>query len=802
MAAEMILVTGATEILKKLGYVIAQEIGLAWGVEDDLKKLQSTLQMIAAVTDDAEKKQLSDSSVRLWLERLKDAAYDADDVLDEFSYEVMRRREMGRLKFKVCHLVSSSNPLAFRLKMARKVKHINKIFDEICKEKDRFQLQMVSSSTSVRSSGHKNRETVAFGEDSEIVGRENDKSKIVELLISSMALGDKNENEKISVVPIVGMGGIGKTSLAQLVYKDASIVKHFETRIWVCVSNHFDFNEILGGIMESITRTKCDSSITLDTLVNLVQERLTGRKYLLVLDDLWNENVDEWFTLKRWLAVGAMGSKVLVTTRINQVASIVQGTIPPYILQQISTEECWSIIKEEAFAPGGALETPGMTEIGKEIARKCCGLSRAARSIGTLMHSKKDEKDWLSISKNEVWDIPESRNKILQILKLSYDHLPVHLKQCFSYCSIFPKDWKIEKEALIRLWMAEGFLQSPYELTDKSIEDIGNEYFNILLSNSFFQDIETDGFNEVQTCKMHGLIHDLAQIVAGKYECSTVKANETIDVLKVCRLSYASDESTLKIFSKTLSEGKKLRTVVTMYAPGKDFNIGGFFTASKNLRVLDMSAFRNMKLPASSISKLRHIRYLNLSHCELGNVINDLSSLYNLQTLVLCGSKFLELPRNIGSLKNMRHLNISYTMITALPDSIISLCNLQTLDLSQCTEFQAFPRGIEAWEYIRCIDVSGTKVKELPDGIASYKYLSTLKFNFCKNLEALPRDIGKLKLLRCLDIEGTSIKVMPESCLNSFRPHFGSSHFLRKAIIGTSRFIRGASPNRTKTGHP
>ncbi|XP_026405132.1 putative disease resistance protein RGA3 [Papaver somniferum] len=383
MAAEMILVTGATEILNKLGYVIAQEIGLAWGVEDDLKKLQSTLQMIAEVTDDAEKKQLSDSSVRLWLERLKDAAYDADDVLDEFSYEVMRRREIGRLKFKVCDLVSSSNPLAFRLKMARKVAHINKIFDEICKEKDRFQLQMVSSSTSSgRSSGHKNRETVAFGEDSEIVGRKNDKSKIVELLIGSMALGDTNQKEKISVVPIVGMGGIGKTSLAQLVYKDASIVKHFETRIWVCMSNHFDFNEILGGIMESMTRTKCDSTISLDTLVNLVQERLTGRKYLLVLDDLWSQNIEEWITLKRWLAVGAMGSKVLVTTRINQVASIVQGMIPPYILQQISTDECWSIIKEEALAPGGALETPGMTEIGKEIARKCCGLSRAARSIG------------------------------------------------------------------------------------------------------------------------------------------------------------------------------------------------------------------------------------------------------------------------------------------------------------------------------------------------------------------------------------------------------------------------------------
>ncbi|KAI3955866.1 hypothetical protein MKW98_006226, partial [Papaver atlanticum] len=143
MVVETVLVSGVTEILKKLGSVAAQEIGLAWGVENDLKKLQNTLKMLAAVTDDAERKQISDSSVGLWLERLKDAAYEADNVLDEFSYEVMRRDDMIGKRVKVRNLISSSNPLAFRLKMARKIKHINQMFDEICKEKDSFHLQMI-----------------------------------------------------------------------------------------------------------------------------------------------------------------------------------------------------------------------------------------------------------------------------------------------------------------------------------------------------------------------------------------------------------------------------------------------------------------------------------------------------------------------------------------------------------------------------------------------------------------------------------------------------------------------------------
>ncbi|XP_026421219.1 disease resistance protein RGA2-like isoform X2 [Papaver somniferum] len=669
-------------------------------------------------------------------------------------------------RVKVWNLVSSSNPLTFRLKMARKIKDINQIIDEICKEKDIFQLQMICcNSIADRHRERKYRETVAFVEDSEIFGRKSDKSNIVELLINSSA--SNNQVEKISVIPIVGMGGLGKTSLTQLVFKDDVIVKHFEPRVWVCVSDHFNFSELRGGIVESITRTKCDSSLTLDTLVNMVQEHLTGKKYLLVLDDLWNENAEEWLTFKRWLVVGAQGSKILVTTRVNQVASVVRGAICPYKLQQLSVDECWYIVKKEAFAPGGAAETPELEEIGKEIARKCRGLPLAARTIGSLLHSKEDVKDWLSIMKNEIWDIPETNSKIIQILKLSYDNLPAHLKQCFSYCSVFPKDWKIEKETLIRLWIAEGFLQSSDEQKEKSTEDIGNDYFNILLSYSFFQDVEKDEFGDIQTCKMHDLIHDLAQIVVGKHGYSSLKAHEMEHISNIHRLAYVADAGSLEAFCDALSNGKKLRTVVTINGPGTYLNPQSFFIGAKNLRVLDMSAFRGMTVPTSSMSNLRHLRYLNLSYCEISHSLNDICSLYNLQTLVLCSSKFQELPRNFGSLKNMRHLNLSCTMITTLPESVTRFCNLRTLNLSQCTEFQMFPGGIGAWKHLRLLDVSGAGITQLPDCITSFKNLRKLEFKLCKNLDVLPNNIGDLKLLRCLDLEDTGIEVLPDSCLNS-----------------------------------
>ncbi|OVA08791.1 Disease resistance protein [Macleaya cordata] len=227
-----------------------------------------------------------------------------------------------------------------------------------------------------------NRETTSFVEDSEVVGRDIDKSKIVNMLLmtigsSSSSLSNYNkqeENEKLSVIPIVGMGGLGKTTLAQSVYNYESVKKHFELRIWVYVSVDFDVKRLLREIILSITGSKCDDASSMDVMVRRVHESLTGKKFLLVLDDLWNVNHEKWEKLKSLLTIGDQGSKIIVTTRSNVVASIVRGVIPQYNLQQLSDDECWFIIRQRAFAPGGAIETPNLVAIGKEIVKKCGGL--------------------------------------------------------------------------------------------------------------------------------------------------------------------------------------------------------------------------------------------------------------------------------------------------------------------------------------------------------------------------------------------------------------------------------------------
>ncbi|XP_026381381.1 putative disease resistance protein RGA3 [Papaver somniferum] len=185
-----------------------------------------------------------------------------------------------------------------------------------------------------------------------------------------------------------------------------------------------------------------------------------------------------------------------IDTKLDELAS----DKVKFLLEQtgsIDTAYDQNTEQSKAFSFGGAIETPAMTNIGQEIATKCAGLPLAANFLGSLMRLKKTELEWLSIRDNDILNTPENQNKTNLILKLSFDNLPSHLKQCFSYCCVFPKGWEIKRETLIQLWMAEGFIQPSHRDCKRSIEDIGNDYFQNLLSSSFFQDVEKDKLGDI-----------------------------------------------------------------------------------------------------------------------------------------------------------------------------------------------------------------------------------------------------------------------------------------------------------------
>ncbi|KAK8571479.1 hypothetical protein V6N12_027567 [Hibiscus sabdariffa] len=403
-------------VVSKAASVAAEQMSLAWGFKKELQRLGNSLEMIGVFLLDAEEKQKEINSVKLWLQRLKDVAHEADDVLGELDYETLRRKvEIGnRKRSKVRNFCSSSNPIVFRLKMANKIKDILNCLDELNKLAKDFGLQQLAidqKSPGALLEGS-NVETVSFLDDSHIVGRKNDVSNVVDLLVSP------KDEQVVTVVPIVGMAGIGKTSLARLVYHDVDVERHFDKKFWVCVNDNFDVKRILKEMLDHFPIQHAFVSDNLNVITTKLKEKIEQAKgeneqfkYLLVLDDVWN--VDKGEELKCCL-LGLnkdRGNKVVVTTRIEEVASRLE-TLPNHKYQPgiLKDEECWSIIEEKASRD--SVLSPKLVSIGKEIAKQCQGLPLAAKVIGgTMCNTERSQASWLKIQRSDVWNSAENVEK-------------------------------------------------------------------------------------------------------------------------------------------------------------------------------------------------------------------------------------------------------------------------------------------------------------------------------------------------------------------------------------------------------
>lgn len=641
--AEILVSVVAETLIGKLISTESNEISLVWGVKDGIKRLQKTLTSIHAVLTDAEKQQVEKETVKLWLDNLKDMVYEAEDILEEFEYRAHKQEIQVRKQDKVRNFFSRSNPLGFNHKMAHKIKLLNQKLDQVSEDKEKFSFNKSESTP------RRNRETHSLVDVSMFVGREKEKSEIIDLLL------DNSCNQQIyCVILIVAMGGVGKTALAGIIYGDDVVKQHFEKRLWVCVSEDSSRKQVFNQLLDSGKKEKYTS---LDVMVNDLKEKLQGNRYLIVLDDMWTDDHSEWDDmLNDLLLLGSRGSKVIITSRCNEVVSPM-SSIYRYSLAGLSEDDCWTMLDKIAFGPEGAGKTTELTEIGKNIARKCKGVPLTIKVLGRLMYSKKSEHEWQSIENNEIWNLPAGVTKVMKVLKLSYDHLEPHLKQCFRYCSLFQKDCIIKRKNLIRMWMAEGFLG--HSRHSMEIETLGNEYFSSLLSKSFFQEEKKNEFGIIKSCKMHDLIHDLAQSVA-KSESSMIIDN-TIGEEDICRLrrvSFASHEShEVSQLPAPLAKVKKLRALISTKSEFISNSYGmQIFTNFNYLRVLDLSRGSITELPPS-ISKLIHLRYLNLSDSQLKALPSSFTALYNLQTLNIKRCNYLkDFPKDMRKLTKLRYL--------------------------------------------------------------------------------------------------------------------------------------------------
>ncbi|XP_034703238.1 putative disease resistance RPP13-like protein 1 [Vitis riparia] len=687
LVAEAVLSVSLEALFSQLGSPDLLKFARQEKIHAELEIWEKKLLEIHEVLNDAEEKQITKKSVKTWLGDLRDLAYDMEDILEEFAYEALRRKMMAeadgegrtsKVRKFIPTCCTSFTPIeAMRnVKMGSKIKEMATRLEAIYAQKAELGLDKVATITQ---SAWERPLTTSLVYEPWVYGRDADKQIIIDML-----LRDEPIETNVSVVSIVAMGCMGKTTLARLVYDDVKTAKHFDLKAWVCVSDQFDAVRITKTILNSVDSQSSTDSQDFNQIQDKLREKLKGKKFLLVLDDMWNDDYGDWCCLQSPFLLGSRGSKIIVTTRSKKVANMMEGDKNLHELQNLSDDECWSVFKKHAFGNSSIDEHSNLALIGKEIVRKCGGLPLAATALGGLLRHEQREDKWNVILTSKIWDL---RCGILPALRLSYNHLPSPLKRCFSYCAIFSKDYEFDKRELIRLWMAESLIQrSECYGQQIEIEDLGDDYFQELLSRSFFQPSSSNKSQFV----MHDLVNDLAKFVGGEI-CFSLEEN---------------------------LEGNQQQTI-SKKAHHSSFLRGQYDVFKK------FEAFYGMEYLRTFIALPIHVSspYNWLSNKVLEELMPKLR---RLRVLSLSGYWISEIPSSVGDLKHLRYLNLSGTRVKWLPDSIGNFYNLETLILSYCSKLIRLPLSIENLNNLRHLDVTNTNLEEMLPQICKLKSLQVL----------------------------------------------------------------------------
>ncbi|CAN4119207.1 unnamed protein product [Withania somnifera] len=623
-----------------------------------LKKLRMTLLGLQAVLSDAENKQPSNPSVSEWLNELRDAVDSAENLMEEVNYEALRLKVEGQHQ----NLADTNNQQVSDLnlclsdgflgKIKEKLEETIETLEDLQKQIGLLGLKKHYDSTKqeIRSP------STSLVDESDVFGRHNEIKDLINRLLSEDANG-----ENMTVVPIVGMGGVGKTTLAKAVYNAKQVKDHFNLKAWVCVAEPYDALRITKGLLQEIGSFVSNYDDNLNQLQVKLNERLKGKKYLIVLDDVWNEDYQKWDDLRNIFVQGGMGSKIIVTTRKDSVASMMGcGAISVGIL---SSEASWALFKRHSLENRYPTKHPELEEIGKQIADMCKGLPLALKALAGSLRSISDVDEWRDILRSKIWELPSGSNGILPALMLSYNDLPAHLKQCFAYCAIYPKDYQFCKDQVINLWIANGLAQKLHS---------GNLYFLELRSRSLFERVRESSTRDVEKFLMHDLVNDLAQVVSSN----------------LCiRLEESQGSHVLEKKLTPLYKLEQLRTLLPI-------NIQGGYPVSqlskrvlhnilprlRSLRALSLSRYWIKELPDALFIKLKLLRFLDLSHTRIKKLPDSICALYNLETLLLSSCDDLEeLPLQIEMLINLHHLDISNTPHLKIPLQLSKLKSLKVI---------------------------------------------------------------------------------------------------------------------------
>ncbi|KAM0952863.1 putative P-loop containing nucleoside triphosphate hydrolase, leucine-rich repeat domain superfamily [Dioscorea sansibarensis] len=620
-------------------------------VQNDLKALRNSKEKIKGTLRVAKKLQKQDESVAHFLRELRDVVYAAQDLEDDLEYiELHKTMEKFNKQPEASTQSSAKKPKIsssqqFELSLDDILSNVRNITEQLnyidSGLKDAIKMAMLFKELDKHEENspggqhhiiQKRHITTSSMNTRKIYGREYEKAQLISMIKKPPSI-----NSNVSIIPIHGLGGIGKTTLAQYLFNHQEVESNFHEKAWIFVSHNFDRIRITREIVDSLSNHKgykIPYNTNLDCLERELQKKLTGKKFLLVLDDVWSS---EWTELLFPFESAAIECVKIVVTARDQIVLQGKGKRNEIILKGLEEKDYWSFFVSCTFDDEDPAKYPSrLHDVGKQIARKLKGSPMAAKTVGQVLRRKLNVEHWMYVLNNNLWELRTDANNIMPALALSYYHLPEHLQMCFCFCSMFPKGYEFNANSIVSMWIAHDFILEA-ELNSKMAEDIGHECVTELLSRSFFE------YGSSKEClKIHDLLYDLAHSVS-LGECYIYEGPTPKRIPECAR--HLCVQSSVKLSS--ICELKNLRTLVMFRGELQAHEL----EALKNIRVLVLLD-SEVKEISTSIGQLKHLRYLDLYETSIESLPESLCGLYQLKVLKL--KKLATLPSQLSNLINIR----------------------------------------------------------------------------------------------------------------------------------------------------
>ncbi|KAI9125089.1 hypothetical protein K1719_003705 [Acacia pycnantha] len=618
-------------LLQKLVPLFESELKLfSWVGKNDAENHKDRLELIRALLRDPDELEDSDKELKVWARQVRDVVHKTEDLLDEL--ELLQTHNHSDVSSVSLSKISCCiRNMKARYRISSELKDMDCRMRNILSDHQRFLSRYeaaarASNSISAVNTQHDQRGDALLLDSNDLVGIDRHKTQFIEWLVKGCS--------SCEVISVTGMGGLGKTTLVKKVYDDPEVKKHFKTCVWITVSQSSSTEELLKDMVKKLFHEirrpipEGLESIRSDQLKMIIKKLLKKRRYLVVFDDVWH--MYEWEAVKYALPNNTCGSRVMITTRKTDLASIscIESKGKVYNMHRLSEDEAWDLFCRKTF-PDHSCPSYLMS-ICKCILRKCEGLPLAIVAVSGILATKDrcaiDEWDMICHSLGAELRGNDKLDNLKKVLGLSFSDLPYHLKLCILYLSVFPEAYLIKRMRLVRLWIAEGFIEAK---EGRTLEEVAEDYLKELLNRNLIQVAKTTSDGRVKTLRFHALLREILILKS--------KDQNFAAIVKETSAKWPEKARRLSVHS-TLPKGQhqSLRKTKVKTIPS---SIGKL----QNLETLDVKYSSVTELPAdiTKLHKLRHLLVYNYrtkvrsyAHSKCGfKALHEIGNLHSLQKL-------------------------------------------------------------------------------------------------------------------------------------------------------------------------